>query len=200
MSMRKTALNIGITGQYACGLGDNDVLTGTAKDELLHGGFGDDLICHGNGGTDLVYGGPGKDVLKLHSGGTLNIRGFRKGTDFMQLSVGRTDADVELVFDGFNNYTSFKKGSETLASVYGTNPNDERLLICPAIRRSRQHLHLASNCRPISKDHYGQDQVHAKTMIPLYKYKDQTRLNAIELSVPPWIVIRSVPEGAAARA
>ena len=113
-----------LTGQYAYGLGGNDVLTGTANDDLLHGGFGDDLICHGNGGTDLVYGGPGKDVFKLHSGGTLNIRDFRKGTDFIQLGDGMTDADVQLVYDGFNGSTSFKKGSETLASVYGTNPND----------------------------------------------------------------------------
>ena len=113
-----------LTGQYAYGLGGNDVLTGTADDDLLHGGFGDDLIANGNGGTDLVYGGPGKDVFRLHSGGTLNIRDFRKGTDFIQLGDGLTDADVQLVFDGFNNSTSFKKGSETLASVYGTNPND----------------------------------------------------------------------------
>jgi len=113
-----------LTGQYAYGLGGNDVLTGTAKDDLLHGGFGDDLICHGNGGTDLVYGGPGKDVFKLHSGGTLNIRDFRKGTDFIQLGDGMTDADVQLKFDGFSNTTLFMKGSETLASVYGTNPND----------------------------------------------------------------------------
>ncbi|WP_196757561.1 hypothetical protein [Prochlorococcus marinus] len=35
-----------------------------------------------------------------------------------------TDADVQVVFDGFNNSTTFMKGSETLASVYGTNPLD----------------------------------------------------------------------------
>ena len=113
-----------MAGQYVYGLGGNDVLTGSVIDDIIHGGFGDDLIANGNGGTDLVYGGPGKDVFRLHSGGTLNIRDFRKGTDFIQLGDGLTDADVQLVFDGFNNSTSFKKGSETLASVYGTNPND----------------------------------------------------------------------------
>ena len=113
-----------LASQYVYGLGGNDVLTGSSGDDLLHGGFGDDLIANGNGGTDLVYGGPGKDVFKLHSGGTLNIRDFRKGTDFIQLGDGMTDADVQLVYDGFNGSTSFKKGSETLASVYGTNPND----------------------------------------------------------------------------
>ena len=113
-----------LTGQYVYGLGGNDVLTGTASDDLLHGGFGDDLIGGGTGGTDLVYGGPGKDVFRLQSGGTLNIRDFRKGTDFIQLGDGLTEADVQLKFEGFNNTTLFMKGSETLASVYGTNPTD----------------------------------------------------------------------------
>ena len=113
-----------LTGQYVYGLGGNDVLTGTASDDLLHGGFGDDLIGGGTGGTDLVYGGPGKDVFRLQSGGTLNIRDFRKGTDFIQLGDGLTEAEVQLKFDGFNNTTLFMKGSETLASVYGTNPTD----------------------------------------------------------------------------
>ena len=113
-----------LSGQYVYGLGGNDVLTGTSSDDLLHGGFGDDLIAHGNGGTDLVYGGPGKDVFQLHTGGTLQIRDFRKGTDFIQLGDGLTNTDVQLVFDSFSNSTAFKSGSETLALVYGTNPND----------------------------------------------------------------------------
>lgn len=72
----------------------------------------------------LVYGDPGKDVFKLHSVGTLNIRDLRKGTDINQLGDDMTDADVQLLCDEFNGSTSFNKGSETLASVYGTNPND----------------------------------------------------------------------------
>ena len=60
-------------------------------------------------------------MFKLHSGGTLNIR---EGTDNIQLGDDMTDADVQLVFEGLNNSTSFRKGGETLASVYGTNANN----------------------------------------------------------------------------
>lgn len=113
-----------LTGQYVYGLGGNDVLTGTANDDLLVGGFGDDLICNGNGGNDVVYGGPGRDVFKIHKGGSLDIRDFRKGNDFIQLGGGLSEQDIKLQFDGLNGATIFKNGSETLATVYGTNPND----------------------------------------------------------------------------
>lgn len=113
-----------LTGQYVYTLGGNDVLTGTVNDDLLVGGFGDDLICNGNGGTDLVYGGPGQDVFQIRSGGTLDIRDFRKGNDFIKLASGLTEGDIKLQFDGLNNATLFKKGSETLAAVYGTSPLD----------------------------------------------------------------------------
>ena len=113
-----------LTGEYVYALGGNDVLTGTANDDLLVGGFGDDLICNGNGGSDTVFGGPGQDVFTLRSGGTLNVRDYRKGSDFLKLGDGLTEADVTKVFDGLNNCTLFKKGNDVLASVYGTNPND----------------------------------------------------------------------------
>ncbi len=113
-----------LTGQYAFGLGGNDVLTGTANDDLLVGGFGDDLICSGNGGTDVVFGGPGKDVFTLHSGGSLDIRDYRKGADLIKLGSGLTESDVKLVTNGFDTTTEFMKGSETLATVYGLTSND----------------------------------------------------------------------------
>ena len=99
------------------------VLAGTASDDILAGGFGDDLIAHGMGGTDAVYGGPGRDVFRINSGGRLNIRDYRVGDDFIQLGNGLSQSDITLTFDGINNSTLFMKGSEVLASVYGTNPN-----------------------------------------------------------------------------
>ena len=52
------------------------------------------------------------------------MRDYRKGSDFLKLGDGLTEADVTKVFDGLNNCTLFKKGNDVLASVYGTNPND----------------------------------------------------------------------------
>ena len=42
-----------LTGEYAYGLGGNDVLTDNANDDLRDNGFGDDLICHGKAGLIL---------------------------------------------------------------------------------------------------------------------------------------------------
>ncbi len=113
-----------LSGQYVYSLGGNDVISGTSSDDILSGGFGDDLILGGSGGTDTVYGGPGQDVFRISKGGSLNIRDFRRGADFIQLADGLTEGDVTLVFDGINNATIFKAGGSTIATVYGTNPND----------------------------------------------------------------------------
>lgn len=112
-----------LSGQYVYALGGNDVISGTSNDDILSGGFGDDLIIGGSGGNDTAYGGPGLDVFRIASGGNLNIRDFRKGSDFIQLGNGLSEASVSLVFDGLNNATLFKVGGSTIASVYGTNPN-----------------------------------------------------------------------------
>lgn len=78
----------------------------------------------GSGGSDTVYGGPGQDVFRINRGGSLNIRDFRRGADFIQLADGLTEAEVTLIFDGLNNATNFIAGGATIATVYGTNPND----------------------------------------------------------------------------
>lgn len=114
-----------LTGQYVYGLGGNDVVAGTAAVDILAGGFGDDLVIGGSGDVDTAYGGPGQDVFRIAQGGTLNVRDFRKGSDFIQLANGLGEADVKLVFDGLTGSTLFKAADgATLASVYGTTPLD----------------------------------------------------------------------------
>jgi len=114
-----------LTGQYVYGLGGNDVVAGTAAVDILAGGFGDDLVIGGSGDVDTAYGGPGQDVFRIAQGGTLNVRDFRKGSDFIQLANGLGEADVKLVFDGLTGSTLFKAADgATLASVYGTSPLD----------------------------------------------------------------------------
>jgi len=113
-----------LSGQYVYSLGGNDVISGTASDDILSGGFGDDLILGGSGGDDTAYGGPGQDVFRIATGGKLNVRDYRRGSDFIQLASGLSESDVKLVFDGLNNSTLFKVNGATIASVFGTNPND----------------------------------------------------------------------------
>lgn len=113
-----------LSGQYVYSLGGNDVVSGTSGDDILSGGFGDDLLIGGSGGSDTVYGGPGQDVFRIGTGGSLNIRDYRRGADFIQLANGLNESDVKLGFDGVNKTTVFKIGADTIATVYGTTPND----------------------------------------------------------------------------
>jgi hypothetical protein len=113
-----------LAGQFVYGLGGNDVIGGTDSTDILAGGFGDDLIIGGSGDSDTAYGGPGQDVFRIGDGGSLNVRDFRKGSDFIQLADGLGEADVKLVFDGLNNATIFKTSTGVIGSVYGTSPLD----------------------------------------------------------------------------
>lgn len=113
-----------LSGQYVYSLGGNDVISGTSNEDILSGGFGDDLVIGGTGSSDTAYGGPGQDVFRIANGGTLNIRDYRRGADFIQLGSGLSESDVKLVFDGLNKATLFRVGGNTIASVYGTSPND----------------------------------------------------------------------------
>lgn len=100
----------------------NDIITGTTRDDILSGGFGDDLISNGGGGTDTVYGGPGSDVFRIHNGGTLLIRDFRPGADFIQLGAGLGQTDITASWDANSNSTLFQNGTNILASIYGITP------------------------------------------------------------------------------
>jgi Ca2+-binding RTX toxin-like protein len=61
------------------GAGD-DVLIGTAGDDVLRGGAGDDVLI-GNGGVDVLDGGEGDDVVIGATGVAFDVRGFQAGDD-----------------------------------------------------------------------------------------------------------------------
>ena len=113
-----------LTGQYVSGERGNDVVIGTASRDLLSGGFGDDLIV-GQSGTDVVYGGPGRDVFRLRSGGTMQIRDFRSGSDFIQLDndLAESAQDIQVLRTVGNKGSSLVLNGRTIADVYGVLPN-----------------------------------------------------------------------------
>ena len=112
-----------LTGQYVSGERGNDVVIGTANRDLLSGGFGDDLIV-GQSGTDVVYGGPGRDVFRLRSDGTMQIRDFRSGSDFIQLDndLSESAQDIQVLRTVGNKGSSLVLNGRTIADVYGVRP------------------------------------------------------------------------------
>ena len=76
-------------GQFYMGFlnGGNgqDVIVGTANNEIIHGGNGADIIC-GRGGNDLILGQNGPDALYGQGGNDLLNGG--NGQDLCRVGAG----------------------------------------------------------------------------------------------------------------
>lgn len=91
-----------LAGQYVWGYGGDDVIDGTAGNDLLFGGDGNDTIRAGTG-ADIVYGGPGGDTIDL--GADQDIDRLVYGAD--DLGVGAPlfqDGDTTNHIDKVDNF------------------------------------------------------------------------------------------------
>lgn len=96
----------------ACGLGGNDVIRGSFKNNYLDGGDGNDTI-HGLFGDDQIVGGAGNDLI--YGGGGRDIIDGGYGDDRI---FGQSDDD-QIVGGKGNDSINGGHGNDTLQGQYG---------------------------------------------------------------------------------
>ena len=79
----------------------DDVIIGTAGNDVLLGGAGDDVLI-GNGGVDVIDGGAGDNVILFASGVRFDVANFKSGDDArnrIDLSALGEDVDFRWVME-----------------------------------------------------------------------------------------------------
>ena len=79
----------------------DDVIIGTAGNDVLLGGAGDDVLI-GNGGVDVIDGGAGDNVILFASGVRFDVANFKAGDDArnrIDLSALGEDVDFRWVME-----------------------------------------------------------------------------------------------------
>ncbi len=77
-----------VNGVHVNGAGGNDVITGTALNDIIGGGAGDDTINIANGGSDAVSGNDGDDTFAVGAGlDSADTFDGGTGTDAVVLNV-----------------------------------------------------------------------------------------------------------------
>jgi len=139
-----------LQGNRVFGLNGKDVVIGTEKSDILHGGFGNDIIIGievavapkgvaeiiptatssvvpVRPARDYVYGGPGDDQFVLQKGAWLQIQDFRKGSDVIRLGdFGKAGIILEENLSLSSPSTDFVdvNTGQTLATVFGQRSGD----------------------------------------------------------------------------
>ena len=143
-------LDDALEGNRVFGMKGGDVLIGTAKSDILHGGFGNDTIIGisviappkgvsqiiptaSDSATplrparDYVYGGPGDDQFVLQKGAWIQVQDFRKGSDVIRLGdYAKTGVILEENLSLTSSSTDFVDAvtGQTLATVFNFRAGD----------------------------------------------------------------------------
>jgi Ca2+-binding RTX toxin-like protein len=107
---------------HISGLGGNDALCGEKGRDIVDGGTGND-ITYGGVGRDVHIGGVGRDVfvVDLDAKSVDLFKDFQTNRDRIGLPFALHSNMIDVVNHRLG--TALKLGTDTLAILQGTNPN-----------------------------------------------------------------------------